>query len=68
MDKIGERLKELRKDKGLTQKQVAQYLNIDRSNYSKYELEKLELNPSMIIKLSELYDVSADYILGNKDY
>lgn len=55
---------QLRKDEGLTQQQVADYLKIDRSNYSKYELGKLELSIPMLISLSKLYHVTTDYILG----
>lgn len=68
MNIIGERLVELRKERGFSQKEVAKMLGIDRSNYSKYELGKLEVNPAMIRKLTELYNVSADYIIGIKDY
>ncbi len=62
------KLIELRKENNYTQQYVADYLKIDRSNYSKYELGKLEINPEMLIALSKLYDVSTDYILGLKDY
>ena len=55
---------QLRKQEGLTQQQVADYLKIDRSNYSKYELGKLELSIPMLIALSNLYKVTTDYILG----
>ncbi len=68
MNIIGERLVELRKERGLSQKEVAKMLGIDRSNYSKYELGKLEVNPAMIRNLTEIYNVSADYIIGIKDY
>lgn len=61
---ISKNLIELRKEKGLTQQKVADYLKIDRSNYSKYELGKLEINVDMLRKLSQLYNVSTDYILG----
>ena len=62
------RLIELRKEHGYTQQFVADYLKIDRSNYSKYELGKLEPNIDMLIAFSKLYDVSIDYIVGIKDY
>ena len=38
------RLKELREDKDLVQKDIAEYLKIDQSNYSKYELDRVEKN------------------------
>lgn len=62
------RLVELRKENGYSQKDIAEYLNIDRSNYSKYELGKLELGIDMLIALSRLYKVSTDYILCLTDY
>ncbi len=62
------RIVELRKEHGYTQKYVANYLKIDRSNYCKYEQGKLIVNVDMIIALAKLYDVTADYILGLTDY
>lgn len=66
--KICENIRKLRIDKGYTQRFVAEYLKIDRSNYSKYELGKLELSPNMIIALAKLYNVSSDSILGLEDF
>lgn len=62
------RLIELRKENNYTQQYVAEYLKIDRSNYSKYELGKLEISIEMLIKLAKLYNVSTDYILCLTDY
>lgn len=64
---VGKKLKELRKEQNLTQQDVADILKIDRSNYSKYELGKLELNLTMLATLAKLFNVSADYILGLED-
>lgn len=64
MEKFCAIIKNLRVEKGLTQQKVADYLNIDRSNYSKYERGKLEPNVEMIVSLANFYDVSADYLLG----
>lgn len=64
MEIVSKILIELRKEKGLTQQAVANYLKIDRSNYSKYELGKLEINIHMLRELSKLYDISTDFILG----
>ena len=64
MEKFCAIIKNLRVEKGLTQQKVADYLNIDRSNYSKYERDKLEPNVEMIVSLAKFYDVSADYLLG----
>ncbi len=62
------RIVELRKENSYTQQFVADFLKIDRSNYSKYERGKLELSAEMIIALTKLYHVSADYILGLTDF
>lgn len=65
--KPNEIIKTLRTQNNYSQQFVADYLKIDRSNYSKYELGKLELNISMLKNLCLLYNVSADYILGLKE-
>ena len=67
MKTIYEKIKELRIQKGFTQQYVAEFLKIDRSNYSKYELGKLEVNLEILKQLCILYDVSADYLLGLKE-
>ena len=64
MKTINQKIKELRIQKGYSQEFVAKHLKIDRSNYSKYELGKLEINLEMLIQLCLLYNVSADYLLG----
>ena len=64
----GERLRELRKAEGLTQKQLAEKLNISQKSLSKYECEQLDLNTELIIKICKLFQVSADYLLGLGDY
>ena len=61
------RMVELRKENSYTQQFIADYLKIDRSNYSKYELGKLEPSIYMLIALSKLYGVSVDYLLGLVD-
>lgn len=58
------RLKELREDKDLYQKDIADYLKVDQSNYSKYELEKINILLEYLKKLSEFYNTSVDYILS----
>ena len=61
------RLKDLREDKDLTQKQVAEMLFITQQQYSLYEKGYREIPVSMIIKLAKFYNVSTDYILELKD-
>lgn len=58
------RLKDLREDKDLKQEDLAKILNISQTNYSKYELGKINIPITSLIKLSEFYDTSIDYLLG----
>jgi transcriptional regulator with XRE-family HTH domain len=61
------RLKELRENKDLYQKDVANFIKIDQSNYSKYELEKINIPIEALKKLADFYDTSTDYILYRTD-
>lgn len=62
-----DRLKELRKEKGVSQKEVASALGISLSAYSNYEQGIREPNIEMIIAICRYYDVSSDYLLGLED-
>lgn len=57
-------LKKLRKEKGLSQSDMAKILEIDRSTYTKYE--KGGSIKRSLEKLTDFYNVSADYLLGNE--
>lgn len=57
------RLKDLREDKDLKQVDVAKIINISQTNYSKYELEKINIPLDTLRKLSIYYETSIDYIL-----
>ena len=57
------RLRDLREDRDLTQKQLADYLNCSQVCYSRYELGQRDIPTDVLIKLSEFYGVSIDYIL-----
>ena len=54
-----------RKKKGVSQSEVAKFLNISQSNYSKYERGEIEPDLSTLIKLADYFDVSIDYLLGH---
>jgi len=56
--KIGKNLKEARKFKELTQKEVASYLNMTQQQYSRFENGVFELNYQQIISLCELYNIT----------
>ena len=62
-----QRLKDLREDKDLVQKQVAAYLGIDQRVYSNYETGKREIPTKFIVMLARFYETSSDYILGLTD-
>lgn len=58
------RIRDLREDGDLTQKQVAEYLMCDQSLYSKYEREERVLPLEAAIKLAQFYHTSVDYLVG----
>jgi transcriptional regulator with XRE-family HTH domain len=58
------KIRDMREDKDLTQKQIAEYLMCDQSLYSKYERGEREIPLNLIVKLADYYDVSIDYLVG----
>ena len=58
------RIKDIREDKEMKQKDVAEFLNISQTNYSKYELGKINIPIETLKKMSILFDTSVDYLLG----
>lgn len=61
------RLRDLREDHDLVQKEVAAYLNIDQRVYSTYEIGKREIPTHHLIRLAMLYHTSIDYLLELTD-
>ena len=61
---IYENIRNLREDHDKTQKELADYLNIKQTTYSKYELGKINIPVEVFIKLEDFYNVSVDYLLG----
>ena len=61
------RLKDLREDNDLKQKEIAAFLGIDQRVYSNYESGKREIPVHLLLKLAEYYHTSTDYILGLTD-
>ena len=58
------RLRDLREDKDLKQKALAEFLQIHQTTYSDYELERLNIPVAVLHKLADFYGVSVDYLLG----
>lgn len=58
------RIRDLREDRDLTQKQVANILGMSQTGYSKYETGENDIPTQILIKLADFYGTSVDYILG----
>ena len=61
------RLKDIREDRDITQKEIADYLHIKQNTYSQYESGKRQLPIEALIALADYYHVSTDYLLGVSD-
>jgi len=61
------RLRDLREDSDLLQKDLAAYLNCTQVCYSSYELGKRDIPTDVLIKLAEFHETSVDYLLGRTD-
>lgn len=58
------RIRNLREDRDLTQREIAAYLNCSQRVYSNYELGQRDIPTDILIRLSDFYNVSVDYLLG----
>ena len=56
-------LRGIREDKDIKQKDIAAYLNVSQNTYSQYETGVISLTAEVLIKLSNFYNVSIDYLL-----
>lgn len=65
---LGERLKELREEKGYTQREFAAKMGINGVTYLHYEKNQREPPLSLLAAFAEFYGVSVDYLLGLKDF
>ena len=59
-----ENIRSLRVDHGLTQKQIAEIINVKQNTYSQYEIGVLNYPIDVLITLADYYHVSVDYLLG----
>lgn len=62
-----DRLKEIREDRDLLQKDIAKILNIPQQNYSRYELGIIKMPIDKYVLLAKYYNVSIDYLVGLTD-
>ena len=65
---LAKRLKQCRKEKGLTQWEVAVYCDISEKAYQNYELMTREPKLEILTKIADLFDVSLDYLVGSTDH
>ena len=61
------RIRDLREDKDLYQKDLAEYLKCTQVCYSHYEMGKRDIPTDVLIKLADFYHTSTDYLLGRTD-
>ena len=61
------RLRDLREDADLTQSQVAKYLGMSQTGYSKYETGENDIPTQILIALARFYHTSVEYLLGLTD-
>lgn len=59
-----QRIRDLREDNDLKQRQLAEFLNCSQQVYSNYELGQRDIPTDVLIKLANFYNVSIDYLLG----
>ncbi len=62
-----QRIRDLREDKDLTQKQMGEILSCSQRVYSNYERGELDIPTEILIKLADYHNVSVDYILNRTD-
>ena len=64
MSTIGQRIKQLRNEKGYTRKQFADYIDIPETTLRNYELGTREPGHPFVVQMAYIFDVSTDYLLG----
>ena len=62
-----QRIRDLREDNDLYQKDIAKYLNVTQNAYSRYELNERSIPLDLLCKLADYYGTSVDYLLGRTD-
>ncbi|MCL1999311.1 MAG: helix-turn-helix domain-containing protein [Turicibacter sp.] len=64
---FGERLKDLRVNKNITQPVMAKLLNCTKQHYQRFEYGKIDIPCSKLVALADYFDVSLDYLVGRSD-
>lgn len=64
---FGERLKQLRESQGLSQSELADYLNVSRQSIGGYENDNVDPGINTLVKIADRFNVSLDYLLGRTD-
>lgn len=62
-----QRIRDLREDRDLNQTQIAKFLGMSQTGYSKYETGENDIPSAVLIKLASYYNTSIDYLLGQTD-
>ena len=62
------RIRDLREDKDLTQKQLAEYLNVSQKSYSRYERGERTIDPEILSKLATFHETTVDYLIERTYY
>ncbi|BFH17948.1 helix-turn-helix domain-containing protein [Paenibacillus melissococcoides] len=64
---IGRRIKELRKEKGVSQKDLAETIGVSRGNVGDWELDKVKPGADALLALSEYFEVTTDWLLSGNE-
>ena len=62
-----QRIRDLREDRDLTQREIAEYLNIKQNTYSRYETNDRTMPLDIMGQLADFYNTSVDYLMGRTD-
>ena len=65
---IGDTIKSLRQERGYSQKELAEILNLSPGCLSKYENDKVQIPNGILISVANVFDVSLDYLLGRTSF
>lgn len=64
---IMSRIRDLREDRDLTQREMAEILNMSQTGYSKYETGENDIPTAILIRMADFFETSVDYLLGLTD-